>query len=426
MDIIGVGSLLIVMLIGLFSGAGHGLQMARALATYGAQGQIGPDRLHHAGARAGSGADGAAGGRPQRQRHRQRTGLHEGHRADRRHARAGHRSDSEAGDAAADRHRRGAAAADHHRRFHRPDRRLFHRQPACSTSAVRNTGPRRGRSWNTTIWCRACSSRLSFAIIIALVGCFYGMRTTGGTQGVGRSTTQAVVVSSIWIFVRRRSSSVKIFRQSLHENGCRRFHRPALRRRQPAFRRDAGAGSRFVRDARRRDARDPGRRRQRQDHAAEDRPGPGEARFRAACIVFGQDVTSLQRERSCSTCARKVGILFQEGGLFDSLTIAENVAYPLLNQRVAQRARFGTRTATSTSACAKRCASSNWSRPWTNFPASCPAACAAAWGSPARGDRAAAGAVRFAHGRPGPDHRQHHHRADPQGARPAQHRHRSW
>lgn len=41
----------------------------------------------------------------------------------------------------------------------------------------------------------------SFAIIIALVGCFYGMRTSGGTEGVGRSTTKAVVVSSIWIFV---------------------------------------------------------------------------------------------------------------------------------------------------------------------------------------------------------------------------------
>jgi len=40
-----------------------------------------------------------------------------------------------------------------------------------------------------------------FAIIVALVGCFYGMRTTGGTQGVGRATTQAVVVASIWVFV---------------------------------------------------------------------------------------------------------------------------------------------------------------------------------------------------------------------------------
>ena len=40
-----------------------------------------------------------------------------------------------------------------------------------------------------------------FAIVIALVGCYYGMNTSGGTQGVGRATTKAVVVSSVWIFV---------------------------------------------------------------------------------------------------------------------------------------------------------------------------------------------------------------------------------
>jgi phospholipid/cholesterol/gamma-HCH transport system permease protein len=41
----------------------------------------------------------------------------------------------------------------------------------------------------------------TFAIIIAMVGCFYGLRTTGGTQGVGKATTTAVVVADIWIFV---------------------------------------------------------------------------------------------------------------------------------------------------------------------------------------------------------------------------------
>jgi phospholipid/cholesterol/gamma-HCH transport system permease protein len=40
----------------------------------------------------------------------------------------------------------------------------------------------------------------AFAIIISLVGCLYGMRTTGGTQGVGRATTKAVVSASVWIF----------------------------------------------------------------------------------------------------------------------------------------------------------------------------------------------------------------------------------
>lgn len=40
-----------------------------------------------------------------------------------------------------------------------------------------------------------------FAFVVALVGCYYGITTTGGTQGVGRSTTRAMVVASVWIFV---------------------------------------------------------------------------------------------------------------------------------------------------------------------------------------------------------------------------------
>jgi phospholipid/cholesterol/gamma-HCH transport system permease protein len=37
--------------------------------------------------------------------------------------------------------------------------------------------------------------------IIASIGCYYGMTTKGGTQGVGRATTQAVVVSSVLIIL---------------------------------------------------------------------------------------------------------------------------------------------------------------------------------------------------------------------------------
>jgi phospholipid/cholesterol/gamma-HCH transport system permease protein len=40
-----------------------------------------------------------------------------------------------------------------------------------------------------------------FAFVISLVGCFYGLRTSGGTQGVGLATTKAVVVSMIWVFI---------------------------------------------------------------------------------------------------------------------------------------------------------------------------------------------------------------------------------
>jgi phospholipid/cholesterol/gamma-HCH transport system permease protein len=40
-----------------------------------------------------------------------------------------------------------------------------------------------------------------FGFIIATVGCTFGMKTRGGTRGVGHSTTQAVVVASVFIIV---------------------------------------------------------------------------------------------------------------------------------------------------------------------------------------------------------------------------------
>jgi phospholipid/cholesterol/gamma-HCH transport system permease protein len=40
-----------------------------------------------------------------------------------------------------------------------------------------------------------------FGFVIATVGCYYGLSTRGGTQGVGRSTTQAVVAASVLILV---------------------------------------------------------------------------------------------------------------------------------------------------------------------------------------------------------------------------------
>ena len=40
-----------------------------------------------------------------------------------------------------------------------------------------------------------------FGFIIASVGCYFGMNTKGGTQGVGKATTQAVVVSSVALIV---------------------------------------------------------------------------------------------------------------------------------------------------------------------------------------------------------------------------------
>jgi len=48
-------------------------------------------------------------------------------------------------------------------------------------------------------------------------------------------------------------------------------------------------------------------------------------------LLFGEDITAM-KERELVELRSRVGILFQEGGLFDSLTIEENVSYPLLNQ----------------------------------------------------------------------------------------------
>jgi phospholipid/cholesterol/gamma-HCH transport system ATP-binding protein len=49
-------------------------------------------------------------------------------------------------------------------------------------------------------------------------------------------------------------------------------------------------------------------------------------------LLFGQDITNLSEEELFPIRA-KVGVLFQEGGLFDSFNIEDNVAYPVWNQK---------------------------------------------------------------------------------------------
>jgi len=49
-------------------------------------------------------------------------------------------------------------------------------------------------------------------------------------------------------------------------------------------------------------------------------------------LLFDQDVTTLP-ESALFVIRAKLGMLFQESALFDSMTIAQNVAYPLLNQK---------------------------------------------------------------------------------------------
>ncbi len=48
--------------------------------------------------------------------------------------------------------------------------------------------------------------------------------------------------------------------------------------------------------------------------------------------LLGRDITEM-KEHDLFDIRSQVGVLFQEGGLFDSFTVAENVAYPLENQK---------------------------------------------------------------------------------------------
>lgn len=59
-------------------------------------------------------------------------------------------------------------------------------------------------AWQALVWNDLAQGLLKpfvFAFVIALVGCYYGLRASGGTQGVGRATTQAMVAASVLIFV---------------------------------------------------------------------------------------------------------------------------------------------------------------------------------------------------------------------------------
>ena len=66
-----------------------------------------------------------------------------------------------------------------------------------------------GRQYWSTVWRALAWSDVGqgltkpfmYSFAVSLIGCYYGLRTTGGTQGVGRATTQAVVTASVLIFI---------------------------------------------------------------------------------------------------------------------------------------------------------------------------------------------------------------------------------
>jgi len=200
MDAIGVGSLFIVSLIGFFSGVVMALQMSRALATYGAQGQIGQivsiTLVRELGPVlasllvAGRNASGIA-------------------------SELGSMRVTEQIDAMR------ALGTDPIQKLVTPRLIAMAVVLPLLTIVADFLGLIGGwliafgmlnittsQYWNTA-WrileyndlVQGLVKPFLFALVIALVGCYYGINTSGGTQGVGRSTTKAVVVSSVWIFI---------------------------------------------------------------------------------------------------------------------------------------------------------------------------------------------------------------------------------
>jgi len=200
MDIIGVGSLPIVLLTGFFSGVVMALQMSRALQTYGAVSQTGPivaitlvremGPVLTAIAAAGRNAAGIA-------------------------SELGSMKVTEQIDAMR------ALGTDPIQKLVKPRLIATCLMLPCLTVIADFVGMLGGfmiatlllnltsaeywnGAWRALAYDDVVQGLLKpfvYAIVISLVGCFYGLRTRGGTQGVGLATTQAVVASIVWIFV---------------------------------------------------------------------------------------------------------------------------------------------------------------------------------------------------------------------------------
>src|SRR5262249_2109912 len=199
-DTIGVGSLPIVALIGVFSGLIMGSQMARALQTYGAQGQIGPivsiTLIRELGPVlvallvAGRNASGIA-------------------------SELGSMKVTEQIDAMR------ALGTDPIQKLVAPRMiatavvlplltiisdfvGIFGGYVIAITRLNLEGSQYWASAWQSLQWNDVEQGLLKpfvFSFAVSLVGCYFGLSTTGGTEGVGRSTTQAVVFASVLIFV---------------------------------------------------------------------------------------------------------------------------------------------------------------------------------------------------------------------------------
>ena len=60
------------------------------------------------------------------------------------------------------------------------------------------------QAWRALDWTDVIQGLLKpfvFSFVVSLIGCFYGLKASGGTQGVGKATTQAMVAASVTILI---------------------------------------------------------------------------------------------------------------------------------------------------------------------------------------------------------------------------------
>ena len=87
-------------------------------------------------------------------------------------------------------------------------------------------------------------------------------------------------------------------------------------------------------------------------------------------FVLGEEVTHMP-EQELFALRRRVGMVFQESALFDSLKVSENVAFRLMEEK-------SLRGRKSSGGSARCCALWSWNEPTTCFHPNCRAACGGA------------------------------------------------
>src|SRR6185437_3387041 len=185
-----------------------------------------------------------------------------------------------------------------------------------------------------------------FGFIIATVGCYYGLSAKGGTQGVGRATTQAVVAASVLILVldalvTRLLMVLMAYREIMSLPPSISIA-PASATAQPMNEavvfEDVAIGFEDKQVLNGVSFQLP----RGETKAVFGAAGSGKSTLlklalgllkpdRGQIYTLGQDIVHMKEEDLFALRSR-VGIVFQESALFDSLTVRENVAFRLYEE----------------------------------------------------------------------------------------------